>query len=143
MNRAVSSLRDHLAATAVIAGIFAVSAVLAVISLAAAEGVVEAKPGSFRNEWANAPWWLAAFGLFLPVTVASHRRPRLAVAFLAAAVIPQFWVPWQIIERDTTAGQGDPLIGLGFLAPAFMTVIFGVSALAAALAGRVAPARTA
>ena len=142
MNRLVPSLRDRLAAPAVIAGVFAVSALLAAISLATAEGVLEVEPGSFRNEWANAAWWLAAIGLFLPVTVASYRRPRWAVAFLAAAVIPQFWAPWQIIERATAADHGDPLLGMAFLAPVFMTVVFGLSALAAALAGRATPAGT-
>ena len=102
--------------------VLALSAGIAVLALATAEGVTYLGDDSYRTEFISAWWWLA--WLLVPVpALTARRRPRAALLQTAALVLPQFVAAGVCVSRYRSAGWSDGLEGLAFLQPIALTVV--------------------
>ena len=113
-----------------------VAATVALLALWAADGAVRVSRDTFRTEFIDVAVWNLAWLLVVPVFVATRTWPRLAVAWVAAAALPQFVAAYVTVARYVRSGWSDGLEIFAFVWPIFMT---GAYAVAAVLAARLRP----
>ncbi len=76
--------------------------------------------------------WNLAWLLVIPVFLATRRWPRFAVAWIAAAAVPQFVAAYETVDRYVRSGWSDGLEIFTFLWPIGMTGAFAIAAVLAA-----------
>ncbi|NEM06849.1 hypothetical protein GCU54_12610 [Geodermatophilus normandii] len=120
-----TSRPDLPAALAVVVAVLAVSAGIAALALALAQGVVPLGGSSYRTEFIS-PWWWLAF-LLVPVpAVAARTRAATAAAATAALVVPQFAAAAVVVGRYRSSGWSDGLEVFAFGHPLLLTLVTAI-----------------